>query len=547
MRPYLGLGPILFKDFTIAARRGRTYIWRAVGLGVIGLFLMLAYPAFMASMQYAGRFMMSQAGLMLTSNLLMICYLIVSLAAPAMVVGAFLEERDRGTLGLLLASPLGPWRVAAGKTIGAVLRIAAWTLGVAPLLFFLLAFGGVEAGGLAAAYAEVFAGGLMATAFALMLLSFKSKGPLLIVRVYFLLILYVLILPLVTSMLSMASPMSPTSARGWAEYAPWMVWNPLLGCFSHLSGLGGAGGISLMGPLASIATGIALTGIGVVLLALRLGREPGMGPPARRRRVAKSGPGPGSLPVYWYESRIRPRGQRRSRVMTAIIAILITSLIALAFAFNLDLAWNVLGTIIGFGLLVLVIIGAMVRGAWAGGDPRSEIPLFVSDLPEPRVALEKAGAILRTSLIGVFLTGVAFIVAVSADRWHDDSSMIDVVMILGSVAMAVLALGCLGMLLGRATGSHTRGSVAAIGSFVGVAIGLPMLLGFARMAMNVSEGWYVIVAATDPLFLAAWLLQQGPRESWTFGSASLGIQAGITMGLVYLTARLWGPLTRRHA
>ncbi|MCZ6603403.1 MAG: hypothetical protein O6952_10380, partial [Planctomycetota bacterium] len=195
--PRLELGSILYKEFVVAGRRWPTYAWRTAGLAILGLSFVLSYADSMRAiaMGYGAR---EWVGRELLGGIAMIAFGVVTLSMPASIVRGFVEEKDRGTLGLLLASPLGEWRIAAGKVLAALMRTAAWTMGIVPLLFGLLSFRGIEPGAIPAVLLAIAAGGMLAGGVALLTLSLRTSAPIIMIRMYLILIVYTIVLPFIT-------------------------------------------------------------------------------------------------------------------------------------------------------------------------------------------------------------------------------------------------------------------------------------------------------------------------------------------------------------
>ena len=524
-----GVAAIVFKDFVVAGRRWHTFVWRGAAVGAIGVGFILVYWD-------AGRWWdpraLSRAGREIFTALVFISYALVSLAAPAVIVGTFVEERDKRTLGLLLSSPLRPWQVALGKSLGSLLRTGSWLVGFVPLLFLLPTFGGIEPGLVPAMIAEVVAGGLLAAGIGLWLLSFKIPGPLLLIRTFMVLCIYLIVLPVFW----LAGDLQDIPIL---RYAPWVIWNPLISCLDRFEP--GAPFPDLIPPALSLMAGVAMTASGIAILTGRLARGVSVGESPAGKTAPERAP-PGDLPVFWYETRIRSRRHRRARLWTGALALAATALLATAIVMGGGEGWGWIPFSLGFGLIFLCLIGAVVRGAWAGGDPRSEIPIMVSPLSPSSVAIEKIGALVRQSLPGLAAVAIAFVLAVASqeERQWDP---IDILMILMSLTLAVAGLGSLSLLIGRATASATKGTVITLGVFVFVALGLPVFMGLSDLPDDL---FGFVAGATDPLFFAGWVFDHSRPQSVEEGIPALIAGFFIAAALVGATIFLWEPVTRRR-
>ncbi|MCZ6688485.1 MAG: hypothetical protein O7H41_02660 [Planctomycetota bacterium] len=548
-RAWGGVAPILFKDFTIVGRRPWTYRWRVIGIGLVSA-LFLWVLSWMWRWSYLGiPNAMSMVSRSLVSTVTVCAFIIVSMAVPAAIIGGVSEERERGTLGLLLASPIGARGVAVGKTLAALLRTGVWCLGVVPLLFVTFAFGGVEAGAIVRSLAHVAAGGLLAAGIALIFLGTHARGARLLIGTYSVLVLYTVI-PLV-----LAEAGALGGGTRWLSWVfkPMLLWQPLLDCIDSMDyGMRGSWRTPVWGPLGSVGIGCVWVALGTVIFARGLRREGSPGQAALPLERSGKSPPPGDHPVYWYETQIRQRRQSRRIRVGSMLARL--CLLPLSFLLAVVMTgvgrgnWLSAGCIIyGFCLLGVVLILAVVRGAWSGGDPRTELPLLVAPIPEGQIALEKIAAIVRASLMPVILIALLLVGGVYLDpRPYMYQSLYNTVFGLSmgmiSVLMGTAVLGALSALIARAYASATRGIVATFTIFIGQAIGIPFAFGIAG---HFDEGMFSILSASNPLFFVAVAIFDTGEDRLGYLVMGLLLAGMLTVIMVGITARNWAAASRR--
>src|SRR5262249_55685150 len=92
---------------------------------------------------------------------------VVVLVTPAVTAGALGEERQRGSLDLLLTTELSAWQIVAGKFAARLVFVGALLLTGLPVVTLVILFGGVDPGQLLAGYAIALATGCSLGAFTL--------------------------------------------------------------------------------------------------------------------------------------------------------------------------------------------------------------------------------------------------------------------------------------------------------------------------------------------------------------------------------------------
>ncbi len=150
------LYPTLRKEMVLQIRGGRSFLF--FSLYVISLAVVcvgayaLAVRGETASVGVGWRFGREVFGIVLFAQAAL-----TLLVAPALLAGAIGNEIDEGTFPLLLLSPARPQEVLIGKLVPGLAFLALLIVGTLPLAGTCLAFGGVTATDVLAAYAGLFA------------------------------------------------------------------------------------------------------------------------------------------------------------------------------------------------------------------------------------------------------------------------------------------------------------------------------------------------------------------------------------------------------
>jgi hypothetical protein len=390
--------------------------------------------------------------------------------------------------------------------------------------------------------------GCLGAAVALGLLSTRTRGSVVIIGTYAVLLGYCIIPLLILSRLVR------TGVDVEIVTVPLVITNPLIGCVAALEGgpRGLPGFHPILHPVINLAGMGLLVASAAVLFAWCLRREADLRPVARRARPRRTRPIPGN-PVHWYETRIRLPGRGRRWRLIGSLGFLALVVLTFLLAYDIDEPeWVPVGTfLIAMEVQALILVTASVRGAWTGGDPRSEMPLLTTPISTGGVALQKIRSVLTRSIYG--LVGLAAILALatshrdfptfSGDRGPVEWSLC-LALVMASSVLMVIGMATLGALLARATASSTRGTVGALSIFIGQAIAVPFLLYLLRWE---SELAVTVMMALDPLILTPIVLLRGLDDIGAYSLAALVLEAFLVSGLLLWTLARWGDLSRRKA
>jgi ABC-type transport system involved in multi-copper enzyme maturation permease subunit len=151
------LGPVLYLELLLAARRGKQYIFRWIFATWLTLQLLAMYFFYWTSYRaryfvYYGAYEYSRPDTSATGEfasgmvtlLLIQQWIVMALATPAFVAGAITDEKNRGTLQHMLTAHLTSGEIVLGKLLGRLAQVAILMLVSLPLLCFIGVFGGIH-------------------------------------------------------------------------------------------------------------------------------------------------------------------------------------------------------------------------------------------------------------------------------------------------------------------------------------------------------------------------------------------------------------------
>jgi ABC-type transport system involved in multi-copper enzyme maturation permease subunit len=157
------VGPLFRYELTRLARRGLQPRLRAVFAGLLLGALLLTYLNAVPGQSPLGVLVRvdqplsideaSRFGERFLISFLVVQFVVVVVATPAVVGGAIAEEKERGSLDFLLSSPLSAREIVLGKMAARLVFVGAVVLTGLPVLTLTMFFGGVDAGLLLAGYA----------------------------------------------------------------------------------------------------------------------------------------------------------------------------------------------------------------------------------------------------------------------------------------------------------------------------------------------------------------------------------------------------------
>jgi ABC-type transport system involved in multi-copper enzyme maturation permease subunit len=472
------------------------------------------------------------------------------LAAPVLTAPVVCDERRMRTLPALLTTPLTAGQIIVGKLAARLLHVIIMGLLPLPVLLAARAFGGVEAGVLAAAMGVVLATAVLAASLGVLASTWSRKASS-ASTLAVILLFAICVLPLLVLWTLMIRGVHISSGIVWLVASPIGV----LGSFTaRMAGqVGGTDPILIRGALLSIAINLSLAGIVAMLAAaslrrvlraeaegrtlappprrrMRKGRKQtyaldavvsaqdassggagdgtGIAPRAgkRRRRAVRAGDGAssrvvGDHPVLWRELRPRARFFTAKRIVGAVLLAVLMSWITYEMWDQRE-ALTTLISVVGM-IIVCIIAGSTPAPSIAGErEGRTLDELLTTPLRPWSIILAKAAGVLRTQWMAplILITYVA-IVGVFAGSTHP-VAILHLAMI---VLIPIILLGGVGVLV--STSVRKASTAGAITTLVGVGLwaGLPMSVGilsaFFEAFVDTNE-WFNGVMLINPVALA---------------------------------------------
>ena len=144
---YLSENPVLQYELISNLRRNRAFVLLAVYLGLLGGLIYLAWPQ-----EQRLDFAQPEAAKRLVNLFFFGQYLLASLMAPSFAAGAITGEKERQSYEMLLASPMRPGAIVAGKLLAALCHLGILMICSLPIVMLCLPLGGVSPYEVLAAY-----------------------------------------------------------------------------------------------------------------------------------------------------------------------------------------------------------------------------------------------------------------------------------------------------------------------------------------------------------------------------------------------------------
>src|SRR5690606_34382370 len=144
---YLTENPVLQHELVSNLRTHRSFLLMAVYLGLLLGVVYLAWPQ-----EQRLDFSQSEAAKRLVNLFFFGQYLLASLMAPSFAAGAITGEKERQSYEMLLATPMRPGAIVAGKLFAALCYLGELMICSLPIVMLCLTLGGVSPYEVLAAY-----------------------------------------------------------------------------------------------------------------------------------------------------------------------------------------------------------------------------------------------------------------------------------------------------------------------------------------------------------------------------------------------------------
>jgi len=141
-------GPIFDKELRVSSRRKRNYVIRAAYVLLLTAFVTMAWfstffgPSSVSIGYKASR--MAEVGRAVIMTITWFQFVVAQLAAILMLSNAISDEIRRGTLDVLLTTPINSFQIVMGKLLGALLQVTLLLAASLPLLAIVRVFGGTH-------------------------------------------------------------------------------------------------------------------------------------------------------------------------------------------------------------------------------------------------------------------------------------------------------------------------------------------------------------------------------------------------------------------
>ncbi len=146
--PYRAVfGPIFDKELRVISRRKRTYVLRCIYVMLMLILVVLAWLTAVdnlgpASDAYSAS-RMAGAGLSIVTTIVVFQFIMLQLMGVILTSAAISEEIHRRTLGVLMTTPISSFQIVMGKLFGKLLQLLMLLALSVPLLAIVRVFGGV--------------------------------------------------------------------------------------------------------------------------------------------------------------------------------------------------------------------------------------------------------------------------------------------------------------------------------------------------------------------------------------------------------------------
>ncbi len=416
-------GPIFQKELRVASRRRRSYVLRFVYVGLLTLFVALAWARAVSITSHASAAYrvsrMADAGKIITATVVFFQFLMAQLLALILLSAAISEEVYQRTLGVLMSTPIHSFQIVMGKLLSRLWQLIILLAISLPVLAVVRVFGGVPWEFVVSALCITLSSALLVGSVSLFFSITTRRAYAAILRAFLVLFVLFGFLPWLAGwMLILRGSVPPqTFLAGLFYLNPFVAMNSLTGRMFMAGAAPAAwwpGNCLIMLAGSAIVLAISVARVRKVALGQAVGEEP---PFARRRRrrpelaaaAPKSGHAPAARgvrevrgsPVLWKELRTPLFRTRARNVVGAVIVLaglLVTyAVIAREHALDEDITHIVLPLIyLGTGILTTAVLSA--TSITSEKEARTWPLLLGTTLSDWHIFLGKAGGIFRRCL-----------------------------------------------------------------------------------------------------------------------------------------------------
>lgn len=509
-------GPILDKEVRVASRRVRNYVLRAAYVLLLGIFTVSAW-CYVVGLQGTGTgvFAVSRApeiGRHVASQIIWFQLAAAQLIAAVMLSSSVGDEMHRGTLSLLMTTPICSAHIVVGKLLSGLLQVVLLLAISLPVLAILRVLGGVPWGFVLAGFCVTLTASVFAGALSLLLSTYyrHSYDVISAVTVVYLLMLAMLPAaaaamvstgklsqPLTAAILGLINPFRTlhlADSRAWATGPP--AGRPLFSWPVHCL------------TMAAVTAAIVWASIGRIRRANLADLSAWAGrsdcPPAPKRQNLC-------------------RGWRRSDIVAGVVALAVCALAIAADATGVRayaaylyyFSW-------GFWMVALLRLAVSAAGGITREKENATWPvLLATPLDDDRILRGKAYAALRSNvvlLLSAMAVHVCFMLCESASP-----KALSFGLCVLSAAASIFFITAAGLYFGTRLRGTTTAVVATLGAY---------------LCLN-----YIVCGQHNPLF--GWLLWKIASKGGTRNASFMLLAFGMGTGAFVLDTALGMVLVRR--
>jgi len=550
--------PILQRELRASGRRKSTYIIRCGYAVLFALGALLAITTIMSGMEYDSATMRSQSLSSLAESMVLFVvwfqFIAIVLLAPAMTSPSICEEKQRGTLGALMTTPLTAAQIVVGKMTGRMYQVVLLTLISAPLLLAIRVFGGVPIEWIVAYTSVTLAAAVLAGSLGILFAMWHDRsGPAAIFALLTLGLMFaappIILFAIQQAGFDKIEAMFGISQEQFLKLMPFGAAScPPVALFLLIQ----EGPVSFRIPLLAgtpfdrvwmlsvvymlvVAAGV----LWVASLSMRKlllqssGAAPAAEPkgekhgkkPRKRKGVARLK----LQPIYWREAR---RAWLPNLFQRAVLTLVLVVLLGFAY-FKVDLTETPIHMLIGFsGLGVLVLCSAVMTTSSINGERVADTwdALMTSPVSGKDVILGKYFAVVRRLAPMAMLIALHFVVMAAMGHLSWAASVMSISLIV-TPPMLYLATGlALSLFFKKGVSSSVANIVLLLAVWVGIPLVVAIVTDIVFSYGDESDMIVGVIFGSHPVPMLGTVINDDIESRWynearefTLGNDSVGV------------------------
>jgi ABC-type transport system involved in multi-copper enzyme maturation permease subunit len=516
------MGPLFDKELRVASRRTRSYALRSGYLVLLSILMLSAWLSFVgAPSRSPGAFTASRASVMslyVANRVIWFQFAAAQIVAAVVVSFSVTDEIRRGTMSVLMTTPITSVQIVAGKLLGGLLQVMLLLAVGLPVLAVLRVLGGLSWEVVSAAFCITFTAAAFAGALSL-LLSTRYRHPYQVLSAGAVVYFAAFLVPPVAALLltltgrAAAYAVQPLVNLTSPFYALWKT-------APRMSSTGLAAVITFSWPVhCLILLAAAALMLGLATPRMRRRAAGTLGAPAEALRAA---PRPRRSPVTWRDNPGLAWYAKRGDRIFVSVALAVAGVIVLAGRLSgLPVAAYLFYLERAFWMVAILRLALSASAGITLEKERGSWPLLLTTpLDDTQIVHAKAGAALRRSavlLVSAFAIQLGWLLS-GTGASHVAAALLTML----SRAVSVLFVLAAALYFGVRLKTTTVAAAAAVGSCLCLMFLVNELLG-------------------PLLFRMLWTFQAGSRDPVVFG---LAMGAGTVMLYVSLAGLLFDRAQR---